>query len=212
MPLRPLHLINEFLGDGSAPKRDRNAMDLERLYRQLEKSGTMPWQIERSVYCKASLDKGLRRVATPGATSTADVRESFVWDTRNDPPFEWRHRFDLICMRRGMCFCDGQSTCAGVTEEGGKGFIERIVSSLKPSGNSAAYLGGWNAGYRLEKLKRLVASAGMGQVTMRKDGSSSGVFISKGRPFPRVAMEAPYLPVGHRASGRARSRPPSHGV
>jgi hypothetical protein len=165
-------------------------LDLEYLYRILEGSdhAQESWYIERTAYVAPPSDAKVEEV-----TALDRKRVSLVWDANR--PFPGVGMWDLILMRRGLCYCNPTRACCGLAcdENAVAGFLKRISLLLKNNDKSAAYLGGWNTpdkGAVLNKACAVASMSGLDSVfevvwTELKKDETAGVFVSRGRQFPR---------------------------
>jgi hypothetical protein len=177
---------------------DPGNLDLDYLYRLLADLPTTPpvnWRIARTVY-DPNVD--VRTEVTLGGTT----RDSPVWDSNKPCPF--LGAFDLVLMRRGVCYCFKNGiACCGCQPGNGSdvAFLLKVHGLLRDTKVSAAYLAGWNPITHAKSRmwwetacdKAGKAATGVFQVvpaTANPD-MMAGVFVSRGRTFPTESWSVP---------------------
>lgn len=198
----PLQRIARYLDDTSVSARwvrnfnvpespgDQGNYDLHALYTllsDLDTGSRLRWNIDRTVFSK---DRTQLVIET---TAFGVRRHSLFWDSNDPLPQTSDGRYDLILMRRGVCYCDPYSgvACCGAGRDNGSDvrFLQKVHRALRRNNRSAAYLAGWNDKSDTKKWATAVGLAGFGVVVpgykevVAMGGESSGVYVSHGRPM-----------------------------
>jgi hypothetical protein len=184
------------------PNTDAGNFDLHAIYALLDDlPGTgpkIPWDIIRTVYADLKNTDRIR-IET---TRLGVQRESVFWDSNSPLLGDWIDRFDLIVMRRGLCYCGAKKpprigipmACCGAArrDQSDAGFLLKVHQALRNHQYSAAYLAGWNSPQDTTLWQDALSEAKLnGQMVPAyaefqqfvQSADTCGLFLSRGRAF-----------------------------
>ncbi len=169
--------------------KDPANFDLHELYAELSELSRVSWRIDRTVFAGAKVT-GLKKEKTKYEVS----RTSLAWDSNDPLPLSKAGTYDLIVMRRGLCYCGqykngSDAACCGAArgDASDVAFLKKIRAALCENARSAAYLGGWLTEDSIDYWTAAAKEAGFGAVVpayaeVRAEGAlASGIFVSRGR-------------------------------
>jgi hypothetical protein len=190
-----LRLFNEV---GSDPGN----FDLQALYTLLAEKSQLRWNIERTVYVKDAKPNEI----IVESTACGVTRRSLFWDSDMDRLTDTDGKYDLILMRRGVCYCDvvikqskGAACCGAARHDDSDiRFLKKVTAALRPTDRSAAYLAGWNGKENSDKWQAAITkSAVAGELVKAyaevvKHGiQTSGIYVSRGRKMSSNTLKSP---------------------
>lgn len=204
----PTARIGRYLEDSSVSARwlgqfnppthnasDPENYDLHALYAllaDLDIGSRLRWHIDRTVF---SDDR--TQLFVVETTAFGVKRRSLFWDSNDPLPHGCDGKYDLILMRRGVCYCEQvykqwhEAACCGAArcDDSDVHFLEKVHAALARHDRSAAYLSGWNTDDKTPLWKTATERAGIGlivppyQEVIEMGGDSAGIYVSRGRPF-----------------------------
>lgn len=186
---------------------DAGHFDLHAIYTLLadlgERSGKS-WRIDRTVYADPPAISSSSITLRIETTVLGVERDSIFWDSNTPLIGDCDNRYDLILLRRGLCYCGrkklslAQAACCGAARQDGTdaSFLLKVSRALRSNDRSAAYLAGWNTPVNTRSWRLAIAEANVNATVVNAYDElqqrvpshlrpySSGIFLSRGRRMP----------------------------
>jgi hypothetical protein len=183
---------------------DPGNFDLHALYTLLGDLDTgtpgLKWNVHRTVFTEPAPQSGLVGERTAFGVS----RTSYFWDSNDKLRSELEGKYDVILMRRGLCYCDQvtkkgfiEGACCGAArgDDSDVAFLEKVQQALRKGERSAAYLAGWNGSYRAKDWATALGKIKGGTLVpcyaelKEYDMVMNGIFLSRGRAMSKNVLK-----------------------